>query len=232
MKPVGWSVAGHVALGLLVFAIARFHWSRQAAAPLAVAPLQTVLVDAATLRRAQAPPPVEPAPQAKPESKPEPAPVKPANPMPKPQLRPAPAKPAMSAPKPPPAKPAKPAIPDMAAQDRLAAEAALEAQLAAEAGRQVAVAQGAQDEWNQRLRERIESKWYRPATARRGLRCRVAVTLVPGGTVASAVVEECNGDAAVRESLRSAVMSASPLPLPKDPRMFERKLVLEFTPDD
>jgi hypothetical protein len=50
--------------------------------------------------------------------------------------------------------------------------------------------------------------------------------------VASAVVEECNGDAAVRESLRSAVMSASPLPLPKDPRMFERKLVLEFTPDD
>jgi colicin import membrane protein len=60
----------------------------------------------------------------------------------------------------------------------------------------------------------------------------VAVTLVPGGTVVAAVVEACNGDEAVRESLRAAVLKSSPLPLPKDPRLFERKLVLEFTPDE
>ena len=119
-----------------------------------------------------------------------------------------------------------------AARERLAAEAALEAQLAEENSRSSAIRSGAQDEWNFRVRERIESNWYRPASARRGLQCRVAVTLVPGGTVVSAVVEACNGDAAVRESLRAAVLKSSPLPLPKDPRLFERKLVLEFTPDE
>ena len=119
-----------------------------------------------------------------------------------------------------------------AARERLAAEAALEAQLAEENSRATAIRSGAQDEWNFRVRERIESNWYRPASARRGLQCRVAVTLVPGGTVVSAVVEACNGDAAVRESLRAAVLKSSPLPLPKDMRLFERKLVLEFTPDE
>ena len=245
MKPVGWSVGGHVAVVLVLVAFAHLHSQSRSAAPPTVAPLQTVLVDASTFRRArrsepvaapaEPPPPIpEPPPQPAPKPMPKPVPTPAQKPEPKASARPAAnpaAKPAASASAA--AKPGvKPPPSNRAAQDRLAAEAALEAQLAAEVGRATAVAQGAQDEWNLRLRERIEGKWYRPASARRGLRCRVAVTLVPGGTVASAVVEECNGDAAVRESLRSAVMSASPLPMPKDPRMFERKIVLEFTPDD
>ena len=234
MKPVGWSVGGHVAVVLLLVALAHWRWESRVSPPSAVAPLQTVLVDASTFRRSRrvapalvpevvstpppSPPPPTPTPTPTP-TPPKPEPEAVTKPVAKPSVKPS-------------VKPVVPPAPNWAAQERLAAEAALEAQLAAEVGRATAVAQGAQEEWNLRLRERIEGKWYRPASARRGLRCRVAVTLVPGGTVVSAIVEECNGDAAVRESLRSAVMSASPLPMPKDPRMFERKIVLEFTPDD
>lgn len=233
-RVLGWSLAGHVALVVGLWLVAQFTFLPSARVVPAVAPIQTVLVDAATLpRRARVadlqpavlpnvPPPVidETPPQVELQPPPEvaipaPMPTQAPSPTPKPALKP----------KPDPAA-------ARAARERLAAEAALEAQLAAENSRASAIRSGAQDEWNLRVRERIESNWYRPASAKRGLQCRVAVTLVPGGTVVSAVVEACNGDAAVRESLRAAVLKSSPLPLPKDPRLFERKLVLEFTPDE
>ncbi len=280
-RVLGWSLAGHVVLVVGLWLVAQLTFLPSPRVVPAVAPIQTELVDAATLpRRARiadlqpavlpnVPPPVidetppqvelEPPPEVavpapKPTPTPKPAPTP--TPTPKPALKPKPQSKPQSKPQ---AKPdaspkaqqpaqatAKPAVPSTpsaaapkpdpaaarAARERLAAEAALEAQLAAENSRASAIRSGAQDEWNLRVRERIESNWYRPASAKRGLQCRVAVTLVPGGTVVSAVVEACNGDAAVRESLRAAVLKSSPLPLPKDPRLFERKLVLEFTPDE
>lgn len=249
-KVLGWSAAGHVVLVLGLWLFAQLTFTPSARLVADVAPLQTVLVDSASLsKRArvaalqpavlpQVPPPVidETPPKVELKPPPEVALPKPkAAPTPKPATKPAP----KAAPKPLPAAVNPPATlpkPDpsaaRAARERLAAEAALEAQLAEENSRSSAIRSGAQDEWNFRVRERIESNWYRPASARRGLQCRVAVTLVPGGTVVSAVVEACNGDEAVRESLRAAVLKSSPLPLPKDPRLFERKLVLEFTPDE
>ncbi len=249
-KVLGWSAAGHVVLVLGLWLFAQLTFTPSARLVADVAPLQTVLVDSASLsKRArvaalqpavlpQVPPPVidETPPKVELKPPPEVALPKPkAAPTPKPATKPAP----KAAPKPLPAAVNPPATlpkPDPAAarvaRERLAAEAALEAQLAEENSRSSAIRSGAQDEWNFRVRERIESNWYRPASARRGLQCRVAVTLVPGGTVVSAVVEACNGDEAVRESLRAAVLKSSPLPLPKDPRLFERKLVLEFTPDE
>jgi colicin import membrane protein len=229
-KVLGWSAAGHVVLVLGLWLVAQLSFTPSARLVADVAPLQTVLVDSASLSKRsrvadlqpavlpQVPPPVIDETPPKVDLKPPPEAV-----LPKPKPAPMP-KPA-TLPKPDPAV-------ARAARERLAAEAALEAQLAEENSRSSAIRSGAQDEWNFRVRERIESNWYRPASARRGLQCRVAVTLVPGGTVVSAVVEACNGDAAVRESLRAAVLKSSPLPLPKDPRLFERKLVLEFTPDE
>ncbi len=256
-KVLGWSAAGHVVLVLGLWLVAQLSFTPSARLVADVAPLQTVLVDSASLSKRsrvadlqpavlpQVPPPVIDETPPKVELKPPPEAVLPlptAAPTPKPATKPAP----KAAPKPlpatekpmasvvnPPATLPKPGpAVARAARERLAAEAALEAQLAEENSRSSAIRSGAQDEWNFRVRERIESNWYRPASARRGLQCRVAVTLVPGGTVVSAVVEACNGDAAVRESLRAAVLKSSPLPLPKDPRLFERKLVLEFMPDE
>jgi colicin import membrane protein len=235
-KVLGWSAAGHVVLVLGLWLVAQFTFTPSARLVADVAPLQTGLVDSASLsKRArvadlqpavlpQVPPPVMDETPPKVELKP---PPEVALPKPKATEKPAtkPAKQAVVLPQPDPAA-------ARVARERLAVEAALEAQLAEENSRSSAIRSGAQDEWNFRVRERIESNWYRPASARRGLQCRVAVTLVPGGTVVSAVVEACNGDEAVRESLRAAVLKSSPLPLPKDPRLFERKLVLEFTPDE
>ena len=255
-KVLGWSAAGHVVLVLGLWLVAQLTLTPSVRLVADVAPLQTVLVDSASLaKRAhvadlqpavlpqvpplvidETPPKVElkPPPEvALPQPNPTPllAPKPKAEPVAAPKVaaktdaKAAPAEAPRAAPKPDPAA-------ARAARERLAAEAALESQLAEENSRSNAIRSGAQDEWNFRVRERIESNWYRPASARRGLQCRVAVTLVPGGTVVAAVVEACNGDEAVRESLRAAVLKSSPLPLPKDSRLFERKLVLEFTPDE
>ncbi len=231
------SLLGHVVVVGLSLLLARLSWSPDARVVPQVQPIQTVLVEASALRRPArsavkpvvtgAEPVVMPPVPAVVAAPPMPQPT--AAPSRKPRQRPpvAAAAPARALTPPPAAT-----VSRAAAQARLTAEAALEAQLSAETSRATALAQGGLDEWNLRVRERVESNWYRPATARRGLHCRVAVTLVPGGTVVSAVVEDCNGDAAVRESLRTAVLRSSPLPMPQDARLFERQLVLEFTPDD
>ena len=82
------------------------------------------------------------------------------------------------------------------------------------------------------LRARIERAWNRPASARPGLKCTLFVTQVPGGTVSSVRLGECNGDEAVRQSIVLAVHRASPLPPPPDPSLFERSLNVEFAPHD
>lgn len=81
------------------------------------------------------------------------------------------------------------------------------------------------------LTGRVQRAWIRPPSARAGLRCTVHVTQVPGGTVTSVVVGDCNADPAVRQSIETAVYRASPLPPPPDPSLFDRNLTLEFAPD-
>jgi colicin import membrane protein len=65
-----------------------------------------------------------------------------------------------------------------------------------------------------------------------GLDCQVELTQVPGGTVTSARVTQCNGDPAVRQSIENAVYRASPLPEPPDPALFESRIVIRFKPDE
>jgi colicin import membrane protein len=82
------------------------------------------------------------------------------------------------------------------------------------------------------IEQRIVRNWNRPPSARSGLECRVRVTQTPSGTVLSVQIDQCNGDAPVRQSIEAAVMKSSPLPPPPDPRLFERNLVLVFKPLD
>jgi colicin import membrane protein len=82
------------------------------------------------------------------------------------------------------------------------------------------------------IASRIQRAWLKPPSAKPGIECVVHVTQVPGGVVTSAKVGECNGDAAVRESIEAAVMRASPLPPPPDPALFERDLDIRFKPQD
>ncbi len=82
------------------------------------------------------------------------------------------------------------------------------------------------------ITQRVRRNWARPGTARDDLKCIVSVQQVPGGTVVSARVIECNGDDIVRRSVEAAVYRASPLPQPSNPLLFLRTFQITFTIED
>jgi colicin import membrane protein len=126
-----------------------------------------------------------------------------------------------------------------AAQDSKAKsdrEADLKRRLAAEAAEEEGAAamarSGAVDEYRMLLSQAIERSWIRPPSAKAGLECTLHVSQAPGGTVVDVKLGACNGDQSVRESIVNAVYRASPLPAPRDPRAFERRLEIVFRPTE
>ena len=116
---------------------------------------------------------------------------------------------------------------------RAAREAEVRRALEAEEEEMAATARsGAQDEYRALLSQAIERNWLKPPSARAGLACTLYVTQVPGGAVTDVRLGACNGDEAVRESIVNAVYRASPLPPPRDPRAFERRLEIVFRPKE
>ncbi len=113
-----------------------------------------------------------------------------------------------------------------------ARETELQRQLAEEEGLMQARSSSAFNEYVALIQDQIERNWNRPPSARPGLQCNIRVAQSPNGVVLSAQVEQCNGDAAVKQSIEQAVLRASPLPLPSDRRLFERNLILVFKPSE
>ena len=111
------------------------------------------------------------------------------------------------------------------------AEQALQAQLAEEES--LARATSALSEYIPYIQEKVQNSWLRPAGSPRGLRCVIRVKLIPGGEVVSAKVVKSSGDALFDRSVESAVLKASPLPLPADPALFKhfREIDFNFDPD-
>ena len=111
------------------------------------------------------------------------------------------------------------------------AEQALQAQLAEEES--LARATSALSEYIPYIQEKVENSWRRPAGSPRGLRCVIRVKLIPGGEVVDAKVVKSSGDALFDRSVESAVLKASPLPLPADPALFKhfREIDFNFSPD-
>ena len=110
-------------------------------------------------------------------------------------------------------------------------EADLQKQLQEEEGEAVARGSPAMAQYVAMIKQQVERRWTRPLSAMTGLECEVRVAQTPTGTVLSVEVGRCNGDAAVRQSIETAVHRASPLPPPPDPRMFQRNLVFIFKPE-
>lgn len=118
------------------------------------------------------------------------------------------------------------------ARAQSARETELQRQLEEEEGRSQAENAGLLNQYIALIEQRIVRNWNRPPSARTGLECEVRVVQTPAGTVLSVQLGQCNGDAAVKQSIEAAVMRSSPLPPPPDPRLFERNLVLVFKPMD
>ncbi len=81
--------------------------------------------------------------------------------------------------------------------------------------------------WSPRRSSVVGTVRCRRATT---LLCQVTVRQTPAGVVLSAKVGSCNGDAAVKQSVENAVISASPLPTPSNPRLFRPELTFNFRP--
>jgi len=129
-------------------------------------------------------------------------------------------------------KAAEQAQADREAKARAEREAELQRSLAAEEESAALARSGVMDEYRSLLVQTIERSWIRPPSARAGLECTLFVTQAPGGTVIDVKLGPCNGDQAVRESITNAVFRASPLPAPRDPRAFERRLEIVFKPTE
>lgn len=80
------------------------------------------------------------------------------------------------------------------------------------------------------IRLRVKGFWRVPPTAQNGMKCTVDVVQAPTGAVLSVTVTGCSSsDPAFQRSVESAVYSASPLPKPSDPALFDREIRFTLT---
>lgn len=116
------------------------------------------------------------------------------------------------------------------ARERDAREAELRARLEDEETRTGAGYQSLKASWVRAIQSHVEQRWYEPPGLAQGLSCTIVVTQIPGGEVVGTRFGSCNGNAAVRQSIETAVRKASPLPPPPEAALFEREVELVFTP--
>lgn len=117
-------------------------------------------------------------------------------------------------------------------RERDAREAELRARLAEEEARAGAGFQSLKASYVRAIQAHVEQRWYEPPGVAQGLSCTIVVRQIPGGEVVGTKFGPCNGNAAVRQSIETAVRNASPLPPPPEPSLFEREVELVFTPKE
>ncbi|MAK92485.1 MAG: protein TolA [Oleibacter sp.] len=122
---------------------------------------------------------------------------------------------------------------EQAAEERRAQEQARKA--AEEAARQAELAEAMTADATTAIRSKVESVWQYPPAVRPDQTVTVRIVLVPTGQVMDVKVVKSSGNAALDRSVEQAVLKASPLPVPKDPRVFEqnfRTITFNFTPEN
>lgn len=82
------------------------------------------------------------------------------------------------------------------------------------------------------IQQKVQRSWIRPSSVIRALSCKIRVKLVPGGEVIDAKVIRTSGNTAFDRSAESAVLKASPLPVPTHPELFStfRTFSFDFKP--
>jgi colicin import membrane protein len=89
------------------------------------------------------------------------------------------------------------------------------------------------DKYYSAIQSQVTNNWFRPPTARSGLRCRLKIVQIPGGEVISAAIAgSCNADEATRRSLVAAVERAGSLPYRGFEDVFEREIDFLFKYDE
>lgn len=123
------------------------------------------------------------------------------------------------------------------AKKRKEAEDQLKAQMAAEAERLAAEAKRLdsarlnrlQDQYVADITNKVQRNWLRPPDSR-GTHCSVVINQIPGGDITGIRVTDCDGDVAFQRSVEAAVQKSSPLPMPREPELFQREIEFVFRP--
>jgi colicin import membrane protein len=113
-------------------------------------------------------------------------------------------------------------------QEQLAAE---QQQLAATA--ESAQIQGELDKYKALIIQSIAQYWIVPDNVDVGIYCQLLVHLAPGGEVLSIKLIRSSGNEILDRSAKTAVLKASPLPVPKESSLFDnfRELTLTVRPE-
>lgn len=101
-------------------------------------------------------------------------------------------------------------------------------------GTQSRQSQGEVNKYKALIIQAISEHWIIPPTANKRLYCELMIHLAPGGVVLDVRVTKSSGDPALDSSARSAVMKASPLPVPTEPGAFDafRQFALKVKPEN
>ncbi len=81
------------------------------------------------------------------------------------------------------------------------------------------------------IRQKVIRNWLQPGGSVAGLVCTVKVRIIPGGDVLDVRIIRSSGNAVFDRSVETAVLKASPMPLPADRALFDRFRDLEFVFD-
>lgn len=90
-------------------------------------------------------------------------------------------------------------------------------------------------EYTDQIRAHVSSYWSYPSVVKPDDEVTVKIALVPTGEVVSVEVDKSSGNALLDSSVVQATRKASPLPVPKDIRVFEknfRHFTMKFRPEN
>ncbi len=85
------------------------------------------------------------------------------------------------------------------------------------------------ERYTELIKARVERAFRDPV---KGLRCKIFVRMIPGGEVVEAKVVQSSGNPNFDRQAEIAVRKAAPLPVPHDPRLFQklREIYFDFEP--
>ncbi len=98
---------------------------------------------------------------------------------------------------------------------------------------QIAQQQGYIDKYRAQILQAIQNNWH-PSQQNPKLLCLMIVHLAPGGVVTAVDIARSSGDEALDSSAQTAIYKSSPLPVPKDPALFDafRSLRIKMSPQE
>ncbi len=126
----------------------------------------------------------------------------------------------------------KKALAKLAKEQQKAMDKALNDQLKEEErelGADSMLSQGEIDQFKAAILSAIGHHWLVPAGTDKDLSCQLLIHLAPGGVVIDVKTVKSSGDEVLDRSAQTAVMKASPLPVPTEPGKFNKFRELRLT---